>query len=101
MKPTVSRCAREQIYEPLLGIKVGGTEVRQGLPANGQPAWMERNGHSPARGQFHDGSLLDASDVVATYVALWDAASPNHVGRTGSFEYFTAFFNKFLNAPAE
>ncbi len=50
---------------------------------------------------FSDGALLDASDVVASYAAVWDASSPNHVGRTGNFEYFTAFFNKFLNAPAE
>ena len=30
--------------------------------------------------------------------SLWDASSPNHTGRVGNFEYFTAFFNKFLNA---
>jgi len=95
--------ACEQIYEPLLGIKVGGTEVEPGLATEWSAnvdgtewTFTLREGV-----KFHDGSLLDANDVVATYVALWDAASPNHVGRTGSFEYFTAFFNKFLNAPAE
>jgi len=45
--------------------------------------------------------MLDANDVVASFAAQWDAASPNHVGRTGTFEYFGAFFGAFLNAPAQ
>ena len=47
---------------------------------------------------FHNGATLDANDVVATFAAQWDAMSPNHVGRTGTFEYFGAFFGCFLNA---
>ena len=35
---------------------------------------------------------------MATYASYWDAASPNHVGRTGSFEYFGAFFGGPINA---
>ncbi len=95
--------ACEQLYEPLLGIKVGGTEVEPGLATDWSSnedgtewTFTLRDGV-----KFHDGSLLDANDVVATYVAVWDAASPNHKGRVGNFEYFTAFFNKFLNAPAQ
>ena len=90
----------EQIYEALLAFKVGGTEVEPSLAesfvANDDATeytFTLRQGV-----QFQDGALLDASDVVATYAAVWDAKSPNHVGRTGNFEYFTAFFNKFLNA---
>ncbi|MHB0967893.1 MAG: ABC transporter substrate-binding protein [Bellilinea sp.] len=92
--------ACEQIFEALLSFKVGSTEVEPGLAesyvANDDATewtFTLRQGV-----QFHDGALLDASDVVASYAAVWDAASPNHVGRTGNFEYFTAFFNKFLNA---
>lgn len=50
---------------------------------------------------FHDGSTLDADDVVLSYAAQWDAANPLHVGRDGNFTYFNALFGAFLNAPAE
>lgn len=93
--------ACEQVYEALLSYKVGGVEV--------QPALAEKWEANPDATEwtftlrkgvkFHNGATLDANDVVATYVSQWDAASPNHVGRTGSFEYFGAFFGKFLNAP--
>lgn len=95
--------ACEQIYEALLAYKVGGTDVISALAETWQPnsdatEWV----FNLRKGvKFNDGSTLDANDVVATYVAQWDATSPNHKGRTGSFEYFTAFFNKFLNAPAQ
>jgi peptide/nickel transport system substrate-binding protein len=36
---------------------------------------------------FHDGSSLDANDVVASWAAGLDASSPYHVGNTGSFDY--------------
>lgn len=48
---------------------------------------------------FHDGSTLDSNDVVQTFVVQWDAANPLHVGRDGSFTYFSAFFGGFLNPP--
>jgi ABC-type transport system substrate-binding protein len=50
---------------------------------------------------FHDGSALDANDVVETYAVQWDAASPLHVGRSGDFNYFTGLFGGFMNAPSE
>ena len=40
---------------------------------------------------FHDGSMLDATDVVASWAAGIDAANPNHVGNTGGFDYFGEF----------
>jgi len=95
--------ACEQIYDALLSFKVGGTEVEPSLAESytsntdaTEWTFTLRQGV-----QFQDGAGLDASDVVATYAAAWDASSPNHKGRTGNFEYFTAFFNKFLNAPAQ
>jgi len=51
--------------------------------------------------RFHDGSLLDANDVVASFLVQWDAANPLHKGRTGEFAYFKAFWGEFLNANHE
>jgi len=82
---------------------VGGVEVR--------PALAESYTVNPEATEwvfklrpgvvFHNGAAFDANDVVATFVSQWDASSPNHVGRTGTFEYFGAFFGSFLNAPTE
>jgi len=92
--------ACEQVYEALLSFKVGGTEVQPGLAESfasntdaTEYTFTLRKGVT-----FHNGATLDANDVVATYAALWDASSPNHKGRTGTFEYFTTFFGAFLNA---
>lgn len=49
--------------------------------------------------KFHDGTDLDANDVVLSYVVQWDAAHPLHVGRDGSFTYFPGLFGGFLNPP--
>lgn len=35
--------------------------------------------------RFHNGALLDASDVVDTYAAIWDCGHPLHLGRTSTF----------------
>ncbi len=48
--------------------------------------------------KFHNGADFEANDVVAFYSAMWDAANPNHVGRTGAFEYFITAFAQFLHA---
>jgi ABC-type transport system substrate-binding protein len=47
--------------------------------------------------KFSNGADLDANDVVATFAAQWDAASPNHTGRTGDFAMFKKAFGGFLN----
>ncbi|MEO6060231.1 MAG: ABC transporter substrate-binding protein, partial [Candidatus Limnocylindria bacterium] len=47
---------------------------------------------------FHDGARFDANDVVLSYAVQWDKAHPLHIGRTGSFEYWGAFWAAFLNA---
>jgi ABC-type transport system substrate-binding protein len=48
---------------------------------------------------FHNGATLDANDVVLSYAVQWDASHPLHVGRDGSFTYFSGLFGQFLNAP--
>jgi ABC-type transport system substrate-binding protein len=51
---------------------------------------------------FHDGSTLDAMDVVASFAAGLDAANPYHVGNTGGFDYFAYLWDGLLvGAPAE
>ena len=47
------------------------------------------------------GSDFDANDVVMSWYVQWDAASPLHVGRDGSFTYFPGLWGGFMNAPAE
>ncbi|MBE2182513.1 MAG: peptide ABC transporter substrate-binding protein [Anaerolineae bacterium] len=93
----------EQINEALLAYEVGGTEVIPALAESFEASddlltWTFnlRDGVT-----FHDGSGLDANDVVMSYGVQWDAANPLHVGRDGSFTYFQAFFTNFLNVPAE
>ena len=91
--------ACEQAYESLLGFSVGGTDIEPALAESYEAnddltewTFKLREGVT-----FHNGATFEANDVVASYVALWDSASPNHVGRTGSFEYFNSFFGAFLN----
>jgi len=50
---------------------------------------------------FHDGSSLDANDVVVSWMAGIDASSPYHVGNTGVFEYFGYLWDGLMNAPEE
>jgi ABC-type transport system substrate-binding protein len=49
---------------------------------------------------FHDGSALDANDVVMSYAVRWDAAHPLHRGREGTFRAFQDRFGGLLHPPA-
>ncbi|MGH9212319.1 MAG: ABC transporter substrate-binding protein [Acidimicrobiales bacterium] len=95
--------ACEQINESLLAYEVGGTEVEASLAEMPEPnddftewTFTLREGVT-----FHDGSALDANDVVQTYRVQWDAGDPLHVGRQGDFTYWGALFGGFLNPPPE
>jgi peptide/nickel transport system substrate-binding protein len=48
---------------------------------------------------FHDGSTLDANDVVASWAAGIDASNPYHVGNTGSFDYYAYLWDNLMNLP--
>lgn len=50
---------------------------------------------------FHDGSTLDANDVVVSWTAGIDASSPYHTGNTGVFEYYSYLWDGLMNAPEE
>jgi ABC-type transport system substrate-binding protein len=93
--------ACDQIYDALLSYEVGGSAVKPGLAESyeSNTDLTEWTFHLRQGVKFHNGADLDANDVVATYEAQWNATSPNHKGRTGTFEYFGAFFGTMLNAP--
>lgn len=93
--------ACEQMNEALLGYQVGGTAVVPGLADTYEASddLMTWTFHLRSGVKFHDGSDLDANDVVMSYAVQWDAANPLHVGRTGNFDYFSALFGGFLNPP--
>mgnify|MGYP005851449065 FL=1 len=93
----------EQLVESLLGFAPGTTDVIPSLATG-----FEVNEDSTEyvftlkEGvMFHDGSTLDANDVVLSFLVQWDASHPLHVGRTGSFAYFSGIFGAFMNAPEE
>ncbi len=93
--------ACEQVTESLLRYQVGGTAVEPSLATACTPnadltVWIctLREGVT-----FHDGSKLDANDVVMSWAIQWDAAHPLHVGNTGAFSYFSGLWGQFLNAP--
>lgn len=46
---------------------------------------------------FHDGSSLDANDVVLSFAVQWDAEHPLHHGRLGTFQPFIDTFGGLLN----
>lgn len=95
--------ACEQVYESLLAFSVGGTDIIPALAESYKANdTLDEYTFSLRQGvKFHDGADFDANDVVNSFVAQWDAKSPNHVGRTGTFEYFGAFFTSFINADAK
>jgi peptide/nickel transport system substrate-binding protein len=91
----------EQVKEGLYAYEVGGTDAIPALaeecvPNDDLTEWTctLREGVT-----FHDGSTLDANDVVLSYAVQWDAEHPLHVGRDGSFTYFAALWGGYLNPP--
>jgi len=92
--------ACEQIVQALLTYEIGATAVEPALATSCDPnedltVWTC---HLREGVLFHDGSTLDANDVVVSYGIQWDAANPLHVGNTGQFAYWGALWGGFLNA---
>ncbi|MHA1554316.1 MAG: ABC transporter substrate-binding protein [Alphaproteobacteria bacterium] len=95
-----SLSACQQIVEPLLKYGIDTGDVFPGLATactanDDSTVWTcaLREGVS-----FHDGSSFDANDVVASWGAGIDAGSENHVGNTGSFDYYAYLWDGFMNA---
>jgi peptide/nickel transport system substrate-binding protein len=95
--------ACEQVTEPLLAYEVGGVAVEPSLAtacnANDDLTVWTCNLRQGVN--FHDGSSLDANDVVMSMLVQWDAAHPLHIGNTGAFSYFSGLWGSFLNATEE
>jgi ABC-type transport system substrate-binding protein len=51
---------------------------------------------------FHDGTRLDAGDVLATYVAQWDVSAPLRAARPeATFASWAALFGESINSTAD
>ncbi len=93
--------ACEQITQSLLSYETGGTAVEPALAESYEvnadlTEWTFKLRQGVL---FHDGSSLDANDVVQSLSIQWDAANPLHTGNTGAFSYWSGLFGAFLNAP--
>jgi ABC-type transport system substrate-binding protein len=89
------------MLESLYAYEVGGTAAVPALATECAPNAELTTWTCTLREgvRFHDGSLLDANDVVLSYAIQWDAAHPLHKGRDSSFTYFSGLFGGFLNPP--
>jgi len=92
-----------QVTEALLSYEVGGVAVEPGLAESYEPNddLTEWTFHLRQGVTFHDGSSLDANDVVLSLGLQWDAAHPLHTGNTGAFSYWPGLFGPLLNAPPQ
>lgn len=90
-----------QITESLLRYQAGGAGVEPALAESYQPnaALTEWTFTLRPDVLFHDGSTLDANDVVTSLAAQWDASHPLHTGNTGAFAIWKLLFGNFLNQP--
>jgi ABC-type transport system substrate-binding protein len=95
--------ACEQALQSLLGYEIGGTAVEPQLAESyeANEDLTEWTFNLRQGVMFHDGSTLDANDVVTSLSLQWDAAHPLHTGNTGAFSYWSGLFGPFLNAPPQ
>jgi peptide/nickel transport system substrate-binding protein len=90
-----------QITESLYRFSVSGVDVEPGLAEFCQPSGDLTEWTCTLRKNvpFHDGSMLDANDVVVSFAVQWDASYPLHEEKTDAFIYFKEFWGGFINSP--
>lgn len=88
-----------QIVESLLSYQVGGQGVEPSLATSWQSnsSFTEWTFALRPDVLFHDGTSLDANDVVLSFVVQWDRTHPLRSGRTGQFTKFIEFFGAFTD----
>jgi peptide/nickel transport system substrate-binding protein len=91
-----------QVQESLLDFVPGGAQIEPGLAeswdiSDDGTVWTF---HLREGVKFHDGSDLDANDVVTTWQMSGDCASPLHVGTGEGFALWIQYFGQFVNADA-
>jgi len=93
----------QQVVEPLLGYAIdsGNIEPRLATSCDANEDSTVWTCHLREGVLFHDGSTLDANDVVASWAAGIDASNPYHVGRSGAWEYYAYLWDDLMNVPAE
>ncbi len=92
--------ACHQVSEALLDFERGGVDVIPGLAETWSASddglvWTFNLREGVL---FHDGSSLDANDVVVSWQAPADCASPNHTGTGQAFAIYKSIFQQFINA---
>ena len=95
-----SLAACQQVVETLLGYAIDSGEVLPEL-ATGCEANADATVWTCSLREgvvFHDGSALDANDVIASWAAGIDEGNPLHVGNTGAFEYYSSLFYALIPA---
>lgn len=94
-----SLSACQYVVEPLLGYDLEGGVVPKlatGCTANDDATVWTCTLRTGVL--FHDGSTLDANDVVASFALGLDASNPLHVGNTGTFDYYAYLWDNLINA---
>ncbi len=89
----------QQVVEPLLQYELDSGDTRPALATGCEgnedaTVWTctLREGV-----KFHDGSMLDANDVLASWGAGIDASNPYHTGNTGGFDYYSYLWDGLMN----
>ena len=92
--------ACHQVSEALLDFERGGVAVIPGLAETWSVSEDGKTWTFNLRDGvlFHDGSSLDANDVVVSWQASADCASPNHTGTGHAFAIYKSIFQQFINA---